>query len=149
MTLPALTIQHRLPAAQSAQAYLTLSFEARSKSRLLTQLDDGTPVGLFLPRGTLLRGGDCLQASDGRIIEVRAATEALSVVLCQQPLLFTRAAYHLGNRHVALQIEAGRLAYQQDYVLDQMLEQLGLHVLHEQAPFEPEAGAYGGGHAHA
>lgn len=132
----------------AADARLTLAFEQRSRSRLRTQLDDGTEVGLFLPRGRVLRHGDRLRASDGRIVEVCAALETVSTVHAADPLLLLRAAYHLGNRHVALAITADALRYRHDHVLDAMVAQLGLAVGVEQAPFEPEAGAYGGGHHH-
>lgn len=82
------------------------------------------------------------------IILVKAAVETVSTVTASNPLLLMRAAYHLGNRHVALQIDSDRLRYLHDHVLDTMLEQLGLSVVREQAPFEPETGAYGGGHHH-
>lgn len=132
----------------AADASLTLPFEQRSRSRLRTRLDDGTEVGLFLSRGRVLRHGDRLRASDGRIIEIRAAAETVSTATASRPLLLIRAAYHLGNRHVALAITADALRYRHDHVLDAMVGQLGLMVNVEQAPFEPETGAYGGGHHH-
>jgi urease accessory protein len=143
-----LQIVERLSADSPAQATLTLPFEQRQKSRLRTRLDSGEDVGLFLPRGTVLRHGDRLRAADGRVIEVRAAPETVSTGRTDDPLLLARAAYHLGNRHVALQLGPGWLRYLHDYVLDRMVRELGLEVICEQAPFEPEAGAYGGGHHH-
>lgn len=121
---------------------LTLPFESRQKSRLKTELNDGTEIGLMLPRGLVLRGGDCLRAEDGSIIRVVAAPENVSIVRHHNLLLIARASYHLGNRHVALQIGDGWLRYQQDHVLDDMVRGLGLEVAHELAPFEPEGGAY-------
>ena len=129
-----------------AQATLTLPFEQRQKSRLRTRLDNGEEVGLFLPRGTVLRHGDRLRAANGRVVEVRAAPETVSTARTDDPLRLARAAYHLGNRHVALQLGPGWLRYLHDHVLDGMVRELGLDVVCEQAPFEPEAGAYGGGH---
>jgi urease accessory protein len=131
-----------------AQASLTLPFDQRQKSRLRAQLDSGEEVGLFLPRGTVLRHGDRLRAADGRVVEVRAALEMVSTARADDPLALARAAYHLGNRHVALQLGPGWLRYPHDHVLDGMARELGLAVTCEQAPFEPEAGAYGGGHHH-
>ena len=131
-----------------AQATLTLPFEQRQKSRLRTRLDNGEEVGLFLPRGTVLRHGDRLRAANGRVVEVRAAPETVSTARTDDPLRLARAAYHLGNRHVALQLGPGWLRYLHDHVLDGMVRELGLEVVCEQAPFEPEAGAYGGGHHH-
>lgn len=143
-----LQIVERLSADLPAQATLTLPFELRQKSRLRTRLDSSEDVGLFLPRGTVLRHGDRLRATDGRVVEVRAAPEIVSTARTDDPLLLARAAYHLGNRHVALQLGPGWLRYPHDHVLDGMVRELGLDVVCEQAPFEPEAGAYGGGHHH-
>jgi urease accessory protein len=133
-------------------ARLTLPFELRQKSRLRCRLDDGEEVGLVLERGSMLRGGDLLHASDGRVVQVVAAPEGLSVVATDDPLLLARAAYHLGNRHVALQVKPGMLCFLHDHVLDDMLRGLGLPVRFETLPFEPEGGAYGRhetAHAHS
>lgn len=129
---------------------LPLSFEMRSKNRLRTKLDSGEEVCLFLARGTVLRGGDLLCADDGRIIEVVAAPEHLLQATSNDPLLLARAAYHLGNRHVAVQIATGRVIFAADHVLGAMIRGLGLPVTEIETSFEPEAGAYGGhgGHAH-
>jgi urease accessory protein len=128
---------------------LTLPFETRQKSRLRVTLDDGREAALLLARGSLLRGGDLLRAEDGTVIEVRAASESVSTAYASNAELLTRAAYHLGNRHIAVQVGATWLRYLHDHVLDHMLEQLGLQVSFEQAPFEPEAGAYDGHGAHS
>lgn len=143
-----LEIHEKLTQTQSAQHSLTLPFEQRCKSRFRAILDDNSEVGVFMPRGTVLRHGDCLRTSDGQIVQVRAASETVSTARTNDTLLLARAAYHLGNRHVALQLGAGWLRYQHDHVLDEMVQQLGLNIQIEQAPFEPEAGAYGGGHSH-
>ena len=143
-----LRIVERLNENLPARAMLTLPFDLRQKSRLRARLDSGEDVGLFLPRGTVLRHGDRLRATDGRVIEVRAAPETVSTARATDPLLLARAAYHLGNRHVALQLGPGWLRYLHDHVLDGMVRELGLTVIGERAPFEPEAGAYGGGHHH-
>ena len=145
---PELQITERLREPADAQATLTLPFEQRQKSRLRIRLDNGQDAGLFLPRGTVLRHGDRLRATSGLVVEVRAAPEAVSTARADDALLLTRAAYHLGNRHVALQLGPGWLRYPHDHVLDNMARELGLTVNREQAPFEPEAGAYGGGHHH-
>lgn len=126
---------------------LTLPYEARQKSRLLAHTDGGIQVGLFLPRGKALRGGDLLTGASGDTVRVIAAEEALSVVRVADALLFARACYHLGNRHVALQIEPGELRYLADHVLDDLVRGLGLDVEHLSGPFEPEPGAYHG-HGH-
>ena len=128
---------------------VTLTFDQRVKSRQKVELDNGEPAGLFLPRGSVLLHGQKIIADSGEVVEIRAADEAVSTVYVDDPLLLARACYHLGNRHVALQIGKGFIRYQHDHVLDELVEGLGLMVEFEQAPFEPEAGAYdGGGHAH-
>jgi urease accessory protein len=148
-----LTISQRLQQPRAADARLLLPFELRSRSRFRAQLVGGEEVGVILARGQVLRGGDLLLAEDGRVIEVAAANETVSTVHSGEPQALARAAYHLGNRHVALQIGDGWLRYCHDHVLDDMLQGLGLIVTVEQAPFEPEAGAYhvaaDGGHSHA
>ncbi len=125
---------------------LTLPYELRQKSRLRTQLDNGQDIGIILNHGQQLQHGDRLQAENGCIIEVRAAVEAVSTITVNDALLRMRACYHLGNRHVPLQIRGTWFRYLQDGVLDNMINHLGLSILHENAAFEPEAGAYG--HTH-
>jgi urease accessory protein len=137
-------IAHRNTAAAAS---VTLTLEQRAKRRLRVVLDDGREAGIFLERGEALRDGDCLWGADGLIVHVKAAAERLSTVTCADPLLLARACYHLGNRHVALQIEPRRLRYLHDRVLDDLVRGLGLQVIIEDAPFEPEPGVYGS-HAH-
>lgn len=149
-----LTISQRLTESRRPDAHLELPFESRCRSRLRARLSSGEEVAIVLARGQVLRGGELLLADDGRVIEVRAAAEPVSTVQGGEPGLLLRAAYHLGNRHVALQIGAGWLRYYHDHVLDDMIRGLGLRVVAEQVPFEPEAGAYaphesGHGHDHA
>lgn len=129
---------------QAPTGTLTLPFDRRRRSRQRAQLDDGAVVGLILPRGTLMRHGQLLTDEQGRHrIRIIAAAEPLSEVTADLPLMLTRAAYHLGNRHVPLQIGAGWLRYRHDHVLDAMTAGLGLQVQAVQAAFEPEEGAYG------
>ena len=128
-------------------ATITLSFQQRQKSRQRARLDNGKEVALVLPRGTRLRDNDLLRAENGRVIAVRAATEAVRTVRTNDPTLLARAAYHLGNRHVALEIGEGFVRYLEDHVLDAMVEALGLRIERERRPFEPETGAYAG-HGH-
>jgi len=142
-----IVIEQRAAAGATATEKLLLPFEARCKSRLRTQLAGGEECGLFLERGTVLRGGDRLTANDGRIVEVVAAPEALCEAVSGDPLLLLRAAYHLGNRHVAVEVGPGRLRFARDAVLAEMVRGLGLPVQDIEAPFEPESGAYSG-HAH-
>ncbi|MCC6206930.1 MAG: urease accessory protein UreE [Gammaproteobacteria bacterium] len=130
-------------------ATLTLTFDQRQRSRLRVMLDDGREAVLLLERGSVLRGGCCLRAEDSSIVRVNAAPEPVSTVQCADPHLLARACFHLGNRHIALQIGDGWLRYQQDHVLDDLVHGHGLHPVAEAAPFEPEAGAYGHGHGGA
>lgn len=134
----------KLSAPRQADARLVLPFESRCRSRLRAELPGGEAVGVMLERGQMLRGGDQLLAEDGRVIEIVAADETVSVVRAADGASLLRAAYHLGNRHVPLQIGAGWLRYLHDHVLDDMVIGLGFEVRVEQAPFEPEAGAYSG-----
>ncbi|MEZ9511971.1 urease accessory protein UreE [Vibrio breoganii] len=132
--------------------YLSLPIDSRIKSRLKVILEDGRDAGLFLPRGHILRGGEQLLSECGMVVEVKAAAETVSTVYCDDALLLTRVAYHLGNRHVPLQVASGWVRYQHDHVLDEMVNGLGAEVSVETNPFEPEGGAYGGrsggGHHH-
>ena len=145
-----LVINQRIAAQDSADAELLLSFESRSKSRLHCYTTSGEEVGLFLQRGQpALADGECLQAKDGRVVRVCARPEPLLHVTCANAFELMRAAYHLGNRHVALQLGDGWLRLPDDYVLKAMLEQLGASVSLIEAPYQPEQGAYGGGHHHS
>lgn len=141
-----LIIDERLKEPVGANTTLTLPFDLRQKSRLRVTLDDGREAGLLLSRGQILRGSDCLRARDGTVISINAAEEAVTTVSHEDPMQLARAAYHLGNRHVSLQVGNGWLRYLADHVLDEMVLSLGMQVRHEQAPFEPENGAY---HSHA
>jgi urease accessory protein len=147
--LKAAEILCALPPGSAVADCLTLPFELRQKSRLVAALSSGQKIALALPRGQVLRHGSLLRASDGSVVEVRSAPEELSVVSSDDPSLLLRAAYHLGNRHVALQIGPGTLSYLHDHVLDDMLRGLGLEPSFAEQPFEPESGAYGrSGHHH-
>jgi urease accessory protein len=146
-----LTLAERLDPGGPHDAELVLPFELRQRSRLRARLARGEEVGLMLPRGTVLRDGDRLRGDDGRVVRVRAAPEAVYRVECHTAEELARCAYHLGNRHTAVQILDGAgghhvLRILADPVLKGMLEGLHAHVIAERAPFEPEAGAYGGGH---
>ena len=135
----------------AAEATLTLPFARRRKARQRAALDSGEEIAVLLPRGTVMRGGDQLVSAEGRTISVVAAAEPVSTVRCGDPRRLARIAYHLGNRHVAVQVGDGWLRYIADHVLDDMVQGLGVTAGRETAPFEPEAGAYGRhdhGHAH-
>jgi urease accessory protein len=135
---------------------ITLDFDARQKHRFLARLEGGGELAIQLPRGSVLADGDILETDDGAGVRVRAAEEELSVLHTSDPLLFGRLAYHLGNRHVPLELGPGRIAYRHDHVLDDLATRLGAELSFERAPFSPEGGAYGRGesaqghgHAHA
>ncbi len=141
------------PAAKAAygvqaKGKLELPFELRQKTRLRATLTSGEEVALVLPRGEILRGGDLVVASDGRVIEVAASPEQVLHVTCATTEDLTRAAYHLGNRHVAVEVGEGFLRIIADHVLEGMLRGLGATITAMQAPFEPEPGAYAGAGVH-
>jgi len=125
-----------------------LEFESRSKSRLLLTLEDGEKAALVVERGRLLRGGETVTLEDGRPVEIVAADEPLLQAASNDPLLIAKAAYHLGNRHVAVQLMENGVRFLADHVLGEMVRGLGLCVTAVVAPFEPEGGAYGHSHAH-
>lgn len=143
--------------AEGSLLKIELPYDERKKSRLKTQTVCGVDVGLFLERGHVLKAGDLLLANSGELLEVLAASEQVSTVRCSDELSLLKIAYHLGNRHMPVEIDQDDkglyLRYQQDYVLDDMVRFLGAEVMHEQAAFNPESGAYGqfamqGGHSH-
>ncbi|KFX62830.1 urease accessory protein UreE [Paraburkholderia fungorum] len=127
---------------------LTLTFDDRRKSRLAATLDNGEEVALLLPRGTVLRDGDVLVADDGALVRIVAAPEAVLVARAKDVLTLTRAAYHLGNRHTPVEVGADYLKLEYDPVLADMLKRIGASVDQVSMPFQPESGAYGGGHKH-
>ena len=143
-----LVIETRTAPQPRHDGELMLPFELRQKSRLRTRLTSGEEVGLFLEHGGILRGGDYLRANDGRIVLVVAAEEDLMQASSASPFALARAAYHLGNRHVPVQIDAVWLRFQTDEVLAHMVRGLNVKLDTLSAPFEPEAGAYAGGHHH-
>jgi len=141
--------ERKLTSNKEPETTLTLDKDQREKSRLKVTLENGQEAGLFFEKGTTFHDGDLIISEDGSlIVEIIAATETVSMVKCDDPLLLAKACYHLGNRHVPLQIETGLLRYQHDHVLDDMVRGLGLEVNCEEAPFEPEPGAYGGSSDH-
>lgn len=143
-----LQIGARAPAGVDFDDSVVLPFDLRQKSRLRVRLESGMEAALMLPRGSILRGGDRLRAGNGRIVRVVAADEPVLFVTADDAQQLMRAVYHLANRHVPLQIGDGWLHLEQDHVLEDMLLGLGMRATRRSAPFEPEAGAYGGGHAH-
>ena len=157
-----LTVNKLVPAGRGLAPVLLkrattvdLDWDVRQKSRFDATDSAGRTLGVFLPRGTQARGGDVLVAEDGSLIRVQAAPQPVMVVRhCPQhgtPFDLTRAAYHLGNRHVALELQPDHLKIEPDHVLGDMLTRMHLIVTTEQASFEPEGGAYaaGAGHGHS
>lgn len=138
-----IVLTKRLDHAHGTTATLTIDLDTRLKSRGQVMLDDGREAGLMLPRGQILRGGELLSTEDGaEVVRIIAAVETVSTAYAADALLLARICYHLGNRHVPLQIEPGWVRYQHDHVLDDLARGLGAQVSTGQAPFEPEAGAY-------
>ena len=135
-----------------------LDWDVRQKSRIEATDSLGRALNVFLPRGTVLRGGDVLVGEDGSLVRVKAAPQPVLVVThCTEhgtPFDLLRAAYHLGNRHVPLELQPDRLLLEPDHVLADMLRGQHLIVTEASSAFEPEAGAYGAGagahagHAH-
>jgi len=124
---------------------ISLSFDERKRGRLKITTDAGEPAGIQIERGQVLRDGTVLSNEAGDYLRIAASDEHVSTAYMQDATLFARGCYHLGNRHVPLQIGEGFLRFQTDYVLDDMLRGLGIKVIHETAPFEPENGAYAPG----
>jgi len=127
---------------------LYLTFEQRKRSRLRLPLAGGRELAWALSGGQTLRPGDCLHSVDGECFVVRARTEPLLRITASSSQALARAAYHLGNRHVTIEVGAAWLAIEPDPVLQEMLLQLGVAVTAVEAAFLPETGAYGGGHKH-
>ncbi|MDB9319114.1 urease accessory protein UreE [Nodularia spumigena] len=146
-----LTLTQRQPPNPDVAVTFTLALtaEERTRSRHRFETEDGKVVFLRLPRGILLRDGDILQdETNSSLIRITAKPETVLTVFAQTPLLLMRAAYHLGNRHVPVEITSSYLRLLPDSVLRTMLEQLGLEITEETLPFQPELGAYGHHHPH-
>jgi urease accessory protein len=138
----------RAPRDAPPSATLTMAWERRGVTRQRVRLDDGREAGIFLARGEILRGGDRLASASGEVVAIVAAPQPVMVVRAPTPAALARAAYHLGNRHVAVEVGDGWLKLEADHVLREMLVGLGASVEGATQPFEPEAGAYSHGHGH-
>ena len=138
------------PALVRRAATVELDWDVRQKSRFDCTDSSGRALGVFLPRGTAARGGDVLVAEDGSLVRVIAAPQPVLVITaCPQhgtPFDLTRAAYHLGNRHVPIELRPEHLKIEPDHVLADMLRAMHLIVNETRDTSEPEGGAYGGGH---
>lgn len=159
-----LTVSRLLPQAQGLApalvkraASVALDWDVRQKSRFAATDSQGRALAVFLPRGTVVRGGDVLVAEDGLLIKVIAAPQPVLVITpCAEhgtTFDLMRAAYHLGNRHIPIELQTDRLLIEPDHVLADMLRAMHLTVTQAHGAFEPEGGAYGhgghGGHGHA
>jgi len=141
------------PVLVKRAATVELDWDVRQKSRFDATDSLCRQLGIFLPRGTLVRGGDVLVAEDGSMIKVIAAPQpVLRITACTahgSPFDLTRAAYHLGNRHVPIELKPDHLKIEPDHVLADMLRAMHLIVNEAEEAFEPEGGAYSsGGHSH-
>ena len=155
-----LTVNKLIPQGQGLASALLkragtveLDWDVRQKSRFDATDSVGRSLGVFLPRGTVVRGGDVLVAEDGSLVRVLAAPQqVLRITHCQAhgtPFDLIRAAYHLGNRHVPIELKPAHLQIEPDHVLADMLRAMHLIVQPVEQPFEPENGAYAtGGHGH-
>jgi len=144
------------PVLLKRAATIELDWDVRQKSRFDVTDSQGRQIGVFLPRGTAVRGGDVLVAEDGSLVKVIAAPQPVLVIThCSEhgtPFDLTRAAYHLGNRHVPIELKPDHLKIEPDHVLAAMLRSMHLIVREAEEAFEPEGGAYGahgGGHGHS
>ena len=135
--------------SDSAYDAVKLDFEARSRRRLVLSSESGLTFLLDLPRPAAIEDGDALKLEDGRLVAVRAAAEELLEVRCETEAALVRVAWHLGNRHLPTEIAEEALYIRYDHVIEEMLQGLGAETLRVSRPFQPERGAYAGGHGHA
>lgn len=146
-----LSLHTRIAHADTVHDLLVLPYDQRERCRQRARLASGEEVALFLVRGNVLRDGDLLTGEGGaaaRVVRVVAAPEPTYLVRCIDATMLARCAFHLGNRHTRTEVGPGWLRIRVDPVLKEMVEGLGAQVDEELAKFEPETGAYGGGHGH-
>ncbi len=130
-------------------SHIVLSHDQRDRGRLRAQTSEGVEVRIFLDRGAPLLVGEFLRTECGKHLVVEGAYESVVTATCEDWAAFSRACYHLGNRHVKMQIGERWLRILPDHVLEDLLQKLGLTLQHESGVFVPEQGAYGnGGHQH-
>jgi len=136
--------------ARRRKGSVTLASDARHRRRMTLRADEGFEFLLDLVHAAYLKGGDGLALEDGSYVEVRAADEPVMDISCKDPAHLARVAWHVGNRHLAVQVlPGGALRLLDDHVIAEMAEKLGAHVERRNAPFDPEPGAYAGGaHGH-
>jgi urease accessory protein len=143
-----LSLHTKIEHADAVDDVLVLPYDQRERCRQRARLASGEEVALFLPRGAALRDGELLTGEGDRVVRVVAAYEPTYIVRCHDAAMLARCAFHLGNRHAQVQVGAGWLRIRVDPVLKEMAEGLGARVERELAKFEPEPGAYAGGHGH-
>ena len=133
----------------TARDSVLIDFDRRHRRRLQLETERGDTVLLDLPQAVRLRDGDGLRLDGGGVVAVRARAEPLAEIHAHDEAALVRLAWHLGNRHLPVQFLPGRLRIRRDHVIEDMARLLGGHVMPIEAPFDPEAGAYAGGHTHA
>jgi urease accessory protein len=143
-----LSLHTKIAQADVVHDELVLPYDRRERCRQRARLASGEEAALFLVRGTVLRDGDLLTGEGGRVVRVVAAPEPTYLVRCADATMLARCAFHLGNRHTQTQVGALWLRIRVDPVLKEMVAGLGAQVEEQMAKFEPEAGAYAGGHGH-
>lgn len=134
--------------SDSAYDAVKLDFEARSRRRLVLSSEGGLTFLLDLPRPAAIEDGDALKLEDGRLVAVQAAAEELLEVRCGTEAALVRVAWHLGNRHLPTEIADEALYIRYDHVIEEMLQGLGAETVRVSRAFQPERGAYAGGHSH-
>ncbi|MCG8421834.1 MAG: urease accessory protein UreE [Proteobacteria bacterium] len=145
-----LTERIEAPDREPAAGTIELTYDDRKRGRLRTRSTNGQDVGLFLERGQCLQDGDWVGAETGQRFAIKAADEEVVIAVARQPVQLAQICYHLGNRHIPLQIGVYWVRFQPDHVLEDLCRIHGLNVSRQRAPFQPEAGAYGRhGHAHS
>ena len=139
---------YEIATAGEPSDHLALTWEVRRKSRIKATTANGTEIGLFLPRGSVLFDGSLIQTTDGTLIAIEAAPEDVSTVSSPDAVLLARVAYHLGNRHVRTEVGPGFIRYRHDRATDDLVRKLGVDVVVEDVPFEPERGTKDHAHNH-
>jgi urease accessory protein len=135
--------------ATRATDEVLIDHDRRHRRRIVLTTETGADILLDLPQAVRLRDGDGLELDTGAIVRVRARAEPLAEIHAHGDAELIRIAWHLGNRHLPVQLLGDRIRIRRDHVIQAMVEQLGGHVDLIDAPFDPEAGAYSGGHAHS
>ncbi len=146
-TFTKVDMSHNKP--EKADYVVKLPYDKRQQSRFKTFTTTGEEVGIILPRGQSMKLNSILLDENGQTLLILGQEEPLTCAICDQPLLWARASYHLGNRHTPVEIRDQRIFFQPDHVLEHMLEHLHVSTYRVNGIFNPEDGAYShGGHHH-